>query len=194
MLSDRDLATSIRQFSGRGADGDTYQDAAQRFLKQHQVGTYGHFKGNLYQYITAAVPASYGNRKFNRLLAHRLEDILPESHDDPLTDFLMVRTCNHLFNFMVVESAKQPQHFVFLDLINNLGPILTTAILLRLVLICRKAKPYMERKLSVLFAHYESATRDSVSWLVNVLESANVGLSLTFGSLDLSHLVRLTAR
>jgi hypothetical protein len=29
-----------------------------------------YFKGDLYQYITAAVPDSYGNRKFNRLLAH----------------------------------------------------------------------------------------------------------------------------
>lgn len=189
LLSDRDLLLSIRQFSGRGADGCNSTDVAQRFLQQHRATTYGNFKEDLYDYITASVPVHYGNRKFNSLLADRLRTILPENDEQPLNDFLMVRTCSHLFNFMVVDSPRQPQHFVFLDLINNLGPVLTTGVLLKLVLICRKVKPYLERRFSLLFNHYETDTRETVSWLVTTLESLNVALSLTFGSLDVSHLL-----
>ena len=101
----------------------------------------------------------------------------------------MVRTCSNLFNFLVVDPAGAHSHFVFIDLINNLGATLTTGLLLRILLLCRKVKPYLERRLSTLFSHYELAKQDSVGWLVKMLETLNLALSLTFGHLDISHAV-----
>jgi hypothetical protein len=87
-----------------------------------------------------------------------------------------------------VDPSAGKQHYVFVDLINNLGPINTTGLLLRILLICQKVKPFLDRRFSLLFNHYETASSDAVDWLVKVLENVNIALSLNFGTLDLSHL------
>ncbi|HEY9761986.1 MAG TPA: hypothetical protein V6D07_05645 [Trichocoleus sp.] len=190
LLTDRDLVASLNQFSGKVGDGRSYRDVAQRFMSHSCQGmSYKDFKQNLYDYIIAGVDPSYGRRQFNRLLSDQLMRTYTDSDSKPLDDFLLVRTCSQLCNFLVVDSNSGSQHFVFVDLINNLGPIWTTGLLLRILLICRKVKPYLERRFSTLFNHYESATRDTVAWLVSVLENLNVALSLNFGTLDLSHVM-----
>jgi hypothetical protein len=189
LLNDKELVTSLRQFSGKVEHQSTYQDLAQRFMTQNcQAASFKAFKDDLYGYITTSTNSDYGKRKFNDLLYHQLQSISPESEAQPINDFLMVRTCSQLFNFLVVDNSSHRQHFVFIDLINNLGPIATTGILLKILLLCRKVKPYLERRFSLLFSHYETTTQDTVSWLIKVLENLNVALSLNFGQLDLSHL------
>ncbi|NEQ30927.1 MAG: hypothetical protein F6K04_07980, partial [Leptolyngbya sp. SIO4C5] len=191
LLSDRDLVMSLRQFTGRVEASGSYRDVAQRFKSQHCQITqkFGAFKDDLYEYVTSGIDPEYGKRQFNNLLFKHLGQIYPENDGQPLNDFLMVRTCSQLFNFLVVDASTHPQHFVFVDLINNLGAMLTTGILLKVLLLCGKVKPYLERRLSILFNHYESATRDTVAWLVQVLENLNVALSLNFGAVDLSHVL-----
>lgn len=188
LLNDRELVTSLKQFSGRRSDGASYRDVAQSFLlTSAQAPSYKVFKNDLYDYITAGVEPGYGRRQFNQMLSDQLSGVYPDSDHKPLNDFLIVRTCSQLFNFLVVDSAKSTQHFVFVDLINNLGPVWTIGLLLRILLICRKVRPYLERRFSILFNHYEAANRDTVGWLVTVLENLNIALSLNFGNLDLSH-------
>jgi hypothetical protein len=63
----------------------------------------------------------------------------------------------------------------------------TTGLLLRILLICHQVRPFLERRFSILFNHYEVASSETVAWLVNLFENINVALSLNFGSVDLSH-------
>jgi len=77
---------------------------------------------------------------------------------------------------------------VFIDLISNLGPTQTTGLLLKIVLICHKVKAYLEKRLAILFAHYEFSTRTGVMWLVKALENVNLALSTNFGKVDVSFL------
>lgn len=189
LLNDQELVSSLRQFSGKVDNGHSYRDSARQFLIQHSSVNFGAFKDNLYDYLTAAVDPSYGNRKFNKVLSERLNHTFPENDDAPLTDFLVVRTCSQLLNFLVVDSPRNPQHFLFVDLINNLGPTLTTGLILKILLLCNKVKPYLERRFSILFNHYETSTKEAVTWLVKMLENLNIALSLTFGSVDVSHII-----
>jgi hypothetical protein len=187
LLSDQELCWAIRHYVGKVEGSNTYRDLAFSFIAQSGRGqSYRDFKDDLYQYITSSVQSDYGNRKFNNQLHHQLQTILPESNCQTLNDFLLVRTCSQLLNFLIVESSQRPNHFVFIDLITNLGPILTTGLLLKIVLLCRKVKPYLERRLSILFNHYETYSRDAVQWLVLALENLNVALSAHFGAVDLS--------
>ena len=190
LLGDRDLVKSLQYFSHRSS-GNSYRGFAQRFQSQNCQTPirYKAFKDNLYDYITTGIDPGYGNRQFNNLLYAHLTKTYPDSHHKTVDDFLLVRTCDQLFNFLVLDSQKNPAHFVFIDLINNLGARFTTGILLKVVLLCSRIRSALDRRLSVLFNHYESATRDSVSWLVQVLENLNVALSLNFGSVDLSHVL-----
>lgn len=187
LLGDRELSHALKHYVGRVDGSATHRDIAHSFL--HSTGrgqTFGSFKGDLYRYITSAVDQSYGQRQFNRKLAEHLQNTFPASDDQLVSDFLIVRTCNQLLNFLVVDNAQQPDHFVLIDLLTNLGPILTTSLLLRIVLICRKVRPSLERRFAILFGHYEAHTRKLVSWLVNALEHMNIALSTNFGAMDLS--------
>ena len=187
LLGEQELGRAIRHYIGKVEGSSTYRDLACSFLAHSgQAVSYGTFKDDLYEYITSSIDPEYGKRKFNNQLYDQLQSTLPDSNSQILNDFLMVRTCSQLLNFLVVESPQRPQHFVFVDLLMNLGPILTTGLLLKIVLLCRKVKPSLERRFSILFSHYEAYTRDAVAWLVNALENMNVALSTHFGAVDLS--------
>jgi len=187
LLGEREFRQAIKHYVGRIDGARTYKDMAHSFLVQSTHNRpFAAFKDDLYEYITASIDPEYGRQKFNNQLHTRLSTILPSSNAQKVDDFLMVRTCSQLFNFLIVESSHSPQHFVFIDLMTNLGPILTTGILLKIVLLCRKVKPVLERRFSVLFSHYEEYSRDAVQWLVIALENLNLALSANFGAIDLS--------
>jgi hypothetical protein len=187
LLSDRELCLALKQFAGKSQAASTYRDLAQRFMTHSgHAQSFQAFKSDLYEYLTASVDPEYGSRQFNNQLFTQLRNTLPESNSQKINDFLLVRTCSQLLNFLVVESTQKPSHYVFVDLISNIGPTLTTGLLLKIVLICRKVKPYLEKRFSILFNHYESSQRDAVQWLVHAMENLNVALSTNFSTIDLS--------
>jgi hypothetical protein len=187
LLSDRELGVALKQFVGKVQGSSTYRDVAQSFLTHSShTSSYKDFKDDLYEYLTASIDPAYGKRQFNDRLYDQLKNILPVCDSQKPSEFLLVRTCSQLLNFLVVESPQRPNHFIFVDLITNLGATLTTGLLLKIVLLCRKVKPYLEKRFSILFNHYESSTRDGVPWLITSLENLNVAFSIHFGSADLS--------
>ncbi|MBD2088682.1 hypothetical protein H6F67_02250 [Microcoleus sp. FACHB-1515] len=187
LLHEQELAHAVKHYVGKVQGTHSYRDLACNFLAQTgDEPLFRHFKDDLYDYITASIDREYGQRAFYNQLYSHLQTSLSDSNDQRLNDFLLVRTCSQLLNFLVVESPQSPQHFVYLDLITNLGATLTTGLLLKIVLLCRKVKPYLERRLSILFNHYETHSREAVQWLVLALEHANIALSTHFGAIDLS--------
>jgi hypothetical protein len=190
LLSDPELFFALKQYIGKVEGAETYRQFSQRFLGQiNNNQTYGSFKNNLYEYLVTTTNGSdYGKRQFNDKLYKQLRNIIPQSDSQKFSDFLMIRTCSQLLNFLVVESSQRPSHFVFLDLISNLGATQTTGILLKIILICHHVKPYLEKRFAILFNHYESTTRDGVLWLVKSLENLNLALITNFGGVDLSYL------
>nr|WP_242029027.1 MULTISPECIES: hypothetical protein [unclassified Coleofasciculus] len=192
LLSDRELGVALKQFYGKVEGSHTYRDLSQRFLTHtSQTPSYRAFKWDLYEYLTASIDPEFGKRQFNERLYAQLKNTLPNSDSQRPSEFLIVRTCSQLLNFLVVESPQRPNHYVFVDLITNLGATFTTGLLLKIVLLCRKVKPYLEKRFSILFNHYESYARDGVPWLIKSLENLNVALSLHFGDADVSCLSQI---
>ena len=188
LLPDSDLNEALKQFTGKISNGCTYRDLAERFMihSQYQQQTFKGFKGDLYEYLIDSVEPEYGRCQFNNQLHQTLREILPDNDGSEFNEFLLLRTCSQLLNFLIVQSQTQPKHFIFVDLLSNLGPIPTTSLLLKLVLICRKVKPYLEKRLSILFNHYECHTQGSVQWLVMAMEHLNIALSTNFGKMNLA--------
>lgn len=187
LMSDRELVVALKQFVGKVEGPYTHRDLAQKFVNDTtRPKSYKAYKRDLYEYLTASIDPGYGQRKFNRQLCDRLKKAIPTSDDQKLSDFLVVRTCSQLLNFVVVENGANPNHFVFVDLIANNGPARTVGLLLKIVLICRKVKPYLEKRLAILYNHYESCTRDAVQWLIEAFEHVNLALITNFGAVDLS--------
>jgi len=188
LLNDRELFFALKQFVGKVEGGNTYRDLARGFISQVSPNqTFRSFKSDFYEYlIHNSFESAYLNRQFNEKLYKQLQNTIPHSDDEPFSEFLMLRTCSQLLNFLVVESSQKPHHFVLIDLIANIGPTIVVSLLLKIVLLCRKVKPYLEKRFAVLFNHYESSSQDGLQWLVKVLENLNVGLTTNFGSVDLS--------
>jgi len=187
-LNNQELSTALRQYAGKVDRGKSYREVAQDFSRYAgQSHNFGKFKVFLYEYIMAAVggESGYANRTFNRQLTRHLQQISPESEASRLNDFLVIRTCSQVVNFMVVESPRKAEHFVFMDLLNNLGPLGTVGVLLRLVLFCTKVKPYLEKRFSILFTHYEGSTQETMLWLIHALEHLQLALTTNFGALQL---------
>lgn len=187
LLAEKELACSLKHFIGRSQGNKTYYDLAQSFITHTQrIPSYRSFKNELYEYLTYGIDSSYSNRNFNERLHQQLKITLPDREEQMSSEFLVMRTASKLLNFLVVESRQHPQHYVFVDLITNLGVTQTVGLLLKIVLLCRKVKPYLEKRFSILFSHYETDSKDVVPWLVKSLENLNLAFSIHFGNADLS--------
>jgi hypothetical protein len=187
LLEETEFRSAVRQFVGKVNGGLTHREMATRFLN-HTAHTqsFGNYKRDLYQYLMETMDPGYGQRQFKVQLTKQLRQTLADQDDSPLNEFLVMRTCSQLLNFLVVESPQQPKHFVFVDLISNIGPTIATALLLKIALVCRKVRPYLEKRFSILFNHYESYTSSSVAWLVAMMENLNIALSTNFGQMNLA--------
>ncbi|MBD2099351.1 hypothetical protein [Leptolyngbya sp. FACHB-261] len=192
LLSDQELCGAVKQFVGKAEGNYSYRHLAQQFQNHvSQPISYKTFKSDFYHYLSSAVDPGYAKHRFNHQLATHLKNTLPERDCNKFDDFLMVRTCSRVLNFLIVESAQQPSHYVFTDLVSNVGPTATTGLLLKIVLFCKKIKPCLEKRFSILFNHYESYTKDGMQWLIQSLENLNVALSAHFGCVDLSFISQI---
>jgi hypothetical protein len=189
LLSTKELGMAFGQFAGKAEGDASYQDLSRGFVSRlNMEPIVKTFKGDLYEYIISGVDRSYGNRTFNDRLYKIIRDISPDRDRQRLDEITLLRTCTHILNHLVVESPSKPQHFVFMDMISNLGAVFTTGLLLKIVLICNKVKPLLESRLSILFDHYESSQCKGVPWLVRSLENWNIAGAIHFGKMDASSL------
>lgn len=191
LLTDRELNGSLKHFVGTVENGQSYHSLSKSF-RSHVAYTqsFGAFKDELYEYIRGSLQGKYEQGSFNKRLFDLFQNTYPECNQQKPTEFLMMRTSSQLLNFLVVEGNQNPNHYVFIDLISNIGVKKTIGILLKVVLFCSKVKPYLEKRFSILFNHYEGVSREGVPWLVRTLENMQVALSVHFGRVDLSSLSR----
>ena len=191
LLSNEELLLSIKQFVGKVEGNETYRDYAQRFLAYTTIPqSYHLFKDSFYEYLSSSfdVESHHIQVHFKNKLYNYLQNIMSERDDELLNESLMMKTCYQLLSFFIVHSSKQPQHFFFINLIGNLGPVITTGLLLKILLVCQQVKPNLEKRFALLFKHYEFATQKKVQWLVKVLENMQIALTTNFGRIDLSFL------
>lgn len=192
LLTERELGTALKRFVGKPERGQSYRDLSQHFLRRtSQVMSYQDFKEELYGYLVSSIDEKYGKLQFNQKLYQKLQNTLPKYDHLKPNELLMMRTASQLLNFLIVESPQRPEHYIFVDMITNLGPTTTVAVLLKLVLMCGKAKPHLERRFSILFSHYESQSKEGVPWLVKSLENLHIALSVHFGNADVSFLKQI---
>ncbi|MBV6626398.1 MAG: hypothetical protein KI793_26260 [Rivularia sp. (in: Bacteria)] len=188
LLSDTQVNLALKSFVGKVEGASTYKDLAYNFLHySSQATSLRAYKDDLYEYLISGIDWEYGKRQFHQRLYAQLQNTLPQADSQKVNDFLIVRTCTQLLNFLVVESSSSPQHFTFIDLITNQGSIRIIGLLLKILLICRKSKPYLAKRFAILFNHYESAATSDIDWLVESLEELNIALSVHFGNIDLPY-------
>ncbi|NCQ94740.1 MAG: hypothetical protein GPJ13_05840 [Microcystis aeruginosa W11-06] len=185
LLNDKELNRALKYYVSPIEGNYTYKALSQNFLANTVYSsTYKDFKNDLYDYLITSV--DQGKGQFNKKLYDVLQNTLPQWDQQKPSEFLILRTSSQLFNYLVVESSQKPDHYIFIDMITNMGVTRTVGLLLKLVLVCPKVKPHLDKRFSILFNHYEGFSCDQVPWLVKSLESLQVAFSIHFGKADLS--------
>ena len=185
LLNDKELNRALKYYVSPIEGNYTYKALSQNFLANTVYSpTYKDFKNDLYDYLITSV--DHGKGQFNKKLYDVLQNTLPQWDQQKPSEFLILRTSSQLFNYLVVESSQKPDHYIFIDMITNMGVTRTVGLLLKLVLVCPKVKPHLDKRFSILFNHYEGFSCDQVPWLVKSLESLQVAFSIHFGKADLS--------
>jgi hypothetical protein len=115
LLNNRELFFAIQQFIGKVEGKNTYRDLAYRFINHTQhTPSFRRFKDDFYEYLTLSpFDSSYAKRQFNDKLHQQLQQIIPQSNEDDFSDFLLLRTCSQILNFLIVESPQKPQSLCF---------------------------------------------------------------------------------
>ncbi len=187
LLTDKELGKALKTFTGKAEGGYTYKELSRKFVNHaSDLPSYKSYKDSLYEYISSGVNPNYGKVSFNNKLYNNIKGMMTQSNLQKPDEFLQLRTSSQLLNYLVVENEHNMQHYVFVDMITNMGAACTIGLLLKIVLSCQKLKPFLEKKFSLLFKHYESFTKDGVPWLVRAMENLNVAFSTNFGKADVS--------
>ncbi|NJL00751.1 MAG: hypothetical protein HC838_17345 [Spirulinaceae cyanobacterium RM2_2_10] len=193
LLGNRELAGALKYFFSRLPDTPcNHRDLAQRFLYSlDSQPTYAAFKSTLYAYLmTSIADHPYCQQQFGDRLQAQIAATLVRHDQQKLDESLLLRTATKLVNFLIIEPYNS-KHYVFIDLIANLGATMTVGLLLRLTLICSPVLPEIEKRFTILFEHYEASLQSEVPWLIKVLENQNLAFSMYFGAADLSPLKQI---
>jgi hypothetical protein len=186
LLDGVDLNQALTYYTGKIDGLRSHSDQAKWFQTYSKTArSFRDFKDEFVDYLInpiAAMEPKYNGNHFTRNLRQYMRETLSEFDDQQLNSFILVETCRRVLNFLVVDSPQRPVFRNFRHLLNDIGYTLTMGLLLRVVLFCGKAKPWLERCLSVLFNLHERRYCKEVPWLVNSLEHANIALVTNFGS------------
>lgn len=174
LLSELGFKTALERFAATSLGKENHEDITYQFLTQTQNNTFGIFKLNLFTYLIAVIPVVPRTDEFKLELWHRIENLMPDHHDQILTPYLLAATCRNLFQFLTVESTQNLNHQILVDLINNLNPLLVAELMLRILLLCPPRRVHLERRMRLLFHHYAHHNQSEVSWLIQLLEYLNL--------------------
>ncbi|MGB3491929.1 MAG: hypothetical protein WBA57_04325 [Elainellaceae cyanobacterium] len=183
LLRTDQLDFAVQQFKGKVDGSNTQRDLAQQFITYSKwTRSYRDYKRDLYDYLMPVLQGrfSQGKHHFNQRLSDYLQKMLNQYDAQSPSASLNEHTCKKLLNFLVVESMQRPDHANFFDLLGNMGATLTVSLLLKIVLLCSNAKPWLEQRLAILFNHYAPRPKRDVIWLVEALENTNVAFSVNF--------------
>jgi len=188
LLKEPELISTLQHFISGIQGRSTYQDLAKRFLiHSSKADTFKTYKRDLYEYLTTSVSGDQLQSQFEQRLADYLKTTLADWDRQKPNEQLMLRVANNLLKFLVVESRQNINHYLYLDLITNLGPTQTVGLLLKIILLSPKINPYLTSRFAILYNHYENIPRQNVHWLFKSLENLHIALTIYNSTVDLSY-------
>jgi hypothetical protein len=156
----------------------SYANLANIFINQIQTLSYKQFKQSLQKYLIFSVDYhSEFATAFQAKLAEKLEALYVDYEQQPLTDALVLRTCNRIIEYLTTENRKDPSP-LFVLLLSQGNPMTLVIVLLKLVLICSASRSHLEAQIAGLIRYYEQLPEQDCNWVVNFLEIFNVTFAI----------------
>ncbi len=154
-----------------------YANQANLFLNNTKNFTYQTFKYCLPQYLIYNFGDQYPANIIKEKLEEKLDFLYVNQDENPVTKALIIRTCNRLIEYLLIEQGKQPG-FLF-NLMLRQGHQLTLVILLlKLVLIASYCRTYLETCIANLIQFYQDHEEEQCQGFIHFIEVFNLVFTL----------------
>jgi hypothetical protein len=155
----------------------SYVSLANIFLDQVQDVSYAEFKQGLQKYLVFSVDHSAFANTVQTRLWENIQRLYPDYDAQPLTDALILRTVNRLIDVLTTDDRQVPAA-LFALLLSQGNPLTLVVTLLKLILISRNSRLYLEARIADLIRYYENYPENDCWWVVHFLEIFNVTFTI----------------
>lgn len=155
----------------------SYVNLANIFLNQVKQSSYREFKQSLQKYLVFSIESTQLSRLLQERLTEKLESLYTEYHYREVNDALILRTCNRTIDYLTSENHQEPSQ-LFVLLLSQGNPMTLVVTLLKLILISKNSRSYLEARIAELIRYYETFPEAECKWVVNFLEIFNVTFTI----------------
>ncbi|MGF1513537.1 MAG: hypothetical protein ACFB5Z_07560 [Elainellaceae cyanobacterium] len=155
----------------------SYEHLANIFRKQSMGLSHEQFKRDLQVYLLQSLPDDAVSAALGRQVGKRLACLYPNYSDRSIDDALLLRSCNRVIKWLTTEDHKNPSD-IFVWLIAKGSPLSIVILLLRLLLVCRKARTHLESRIADLVRHYEDYPEEECRGVIDFFEIFNVTMTV----------------
>jgi hypothetical protein len=155
----------------------SYTNLANIFVKQIQSLNYREFKQSLQKYLIFSVENPGFVETLNKKMSEKFEGLYTSHDDEPVSNALILRTCNRVIEYLTTENQRDPSQ-LFVLLLSQGNPITLVIVLLKLILVCKHARTHLEARIAELIQYYQNFSEDECQWVVNFLEIFNVTFAI----------------
>ncbi len=143
-------------------------------------------KNSLIEYLISNMGKAPEQSIFKQYFRGQLQEILSHEPSQTLTETSYLRIGRQLLNNLVFDNSQPAKHLQLVNLTANLGITETVSLLMKLILLCPKLKPYLDKQLALLFEYYEGYPKEQVDWFVKLLETFLIVYTLCAKTVDIS--------
>ncbi len=146
-------------------------------LKEIKSLPFKDFKLWLINYLLEDIQEDY-QRHLQQYLQKDIPQILNHYDQQPINEFILLRSCNELLNKLILNPKQLSNHLSFINIKKHLGATQLTVLLLKLTFLNPQLKYSVRQRLAHLFDYYESNSIEESLWLIQVLENCLLAFAI----------------
>ncbi len=155
----------------------SYVNLANIFINQTRDLKYRDFKKSLLEYLLFSINNPELVELLRKRLPEKLDGLYDRYDDEPIQSALLLRTCNRLIDFLTIENGQEPSS-LFAQLLSQGNPLTIVIVLLKIILICRNARTYLETRIGELVRYYGNYPEEECQWIVHFMEVFNITFTI----------------
>lgn len=154
-----------------------YANQANLFLNNTRDFSYQSFKHCLPQYLMYNIGQQYPANIIKEKLEEKLDSLYPNHDEHLVTKSLIIRTCNRLIEFLLIEQGKKPG-FLFNLMLRQGHQLSLVILLLKLILISSSCRTYLDICIANLIQFYQEHEEERCQGFIHFIEVFNLVFTL----------------
>ena len=155
------------------------------FLNQVENLRYDRFKLALQKYLIFSVDQDRSMLAFNEKLGDKLRELFADKEEQTIDEFLILRTCNRLIDYLTTENRQDPAP-LFILFLSQGNTITLVIILLKIVSISPNSRVHLEGGVAKLINYYMEQNIEDSTWVINFFEIFKITSAIYSDSVEYS--------